>query len=147
MAQDEIASYYSKALNDVYSALPADPVAAFQSLKSSKLIETFRSDYDAVLNYILTRDAVLLYHAMLGIGSDEDMLIRILCNRTKSQLQKIDRLYQNLSTGNSSRRTLIECIKSELSGDFERFMKFMIESRGKFLAHQLKSAMVRTKLC
>ncbi|XP_031564848.1 uncharacterized protein LOC116300181 [Actinia tenebrosa] len=59
-------------------------------------------------------EAKCLYEATKGIGTDEDMLLEILCTRSASQLADIQEAYRK-RYGTS----LEEDIKSDTSGDFE----------------------------
>ena len=68
---------------------------------------------------------------MQGIGKDDETLILIICNRTKAQLQAIDTYYRSMSI-NTSKKTLVEKLKSELGGNYGEFMRFLVESRHSF---------------
>lgn len=96
--------------------------------------------YENALAYVLKRDASLVYKAGKGMGTHDSLLIRVLASRTKKQLETIDRHYRELPE-NSSRRSLQEFIKSECSGDYQQFLRYMVKPRPKFLADQLSKAM------
>jgi len=60
-------------------------------------------------------DARALHKAFKGLGTDEKTVILILANRSKQQLDEINREYKEQS---SSHHTLEQGLKSELSGNF-----------------------------
>ncbi|XP_067031902.1 uncharacterized protein [Acropora muricata] len=59
-------------------------------------------------------DAKLLYNAMKGLGTDEDILIEILCARNNAEMQAIGKAYSDQYGG-----SLEKDIKGDTSGDFE----------------------------
>ncbi|XP_068684036.1 uncharacterized protein [Montipora foliosa] len=59
-------------------------------------------------------DARLLYNAMKGLGTDEDILIEILCARTNDEMDAIRKTYAD-----QFGRSLEKDIKGDTSGDFE----------------------------
>ena len=98
-------------------------------------------ELDNVLDFVAARDASVVYTAMAGFGTDDEMLVKILCNRSKYQLAAIDKHYRALPK-NKSHTSLNAAVVSETSGNYGKFMKYVTESRGAFLAHQLHKAMV-----
>jgi len=62
-------------------------------------------------------DAIWLRKAMKGFGTDEDILIEILCTRTNSELRAINEAYTRLY-----QRNLEKDIQSETSGHFKRML-------------------------
>ncbi len=80
-----------------------------------------------------------------GIGTHDSLLIQILSQRTKDQIEKIDQHYRQL-TENHSHKSLFEFLKSECSGDYGTFLKHVAKSRPNFLAKQLSQAMDGNKL-
>ena len=96
--------------------------------------------YENALAYVLKRDAALVYKAGKGMGTHDSLLIHVLCQRTKSQLERIDINYREFPD-NSSKRSLNEFIKSECSGDYQNFLKYITKTKPKFLADQLSKAM------
>jgi hypothetical protein len=73
--------------------------------------------------------------ATRGIGTDERMVVSILCARTKSQLDAIDLIYRE-----RYHVTLREYIEGELSGDLEEFLVYTQMSEAEFDAHVLRKA-------
>ena len=96
--------------------------------------------YENALAYVLKRDASLIYKAGKGMGTHDSLLIEVMTQRTKSQIEKIDINYRELKE-NSSKRSLNDFLKSECSGDYQKFLKYVAKSRPKFLADQLSKAM------
>ena len=43
--------------------------------------------------YILKRDAEIINIACEGLGTDDDLLIKVVCQRTKDQLQQVKQNY------------------------------------------------------
>lgn len=96
--------------------------------------------YENALDYCLQRDAALIYKAGKGIGTHDSLLIKVMAQRTKSQIEKIDFHYRELKE-NTSKRSLNEFLKAECSGDYLQFLKYVAKTRPKFLADQLSKAM------
>jgi hypothetical protein len=60
-------------------------------------------------------DAAILHKAFRGAGTDEDAVIKILANRSKHQIEKIDHEYRIQSAKGTS---LQQALVNELSGSF-----------------------------
>ena len=104
-------------------------------------INALNRELDNILNFIAARDAAVAFKAMDGFGCDHEMLVKILCNRSKFQIDAIDKHYRALPK-NKSHTSLNAAVVSETSGNYGKFMKYITESRGTFLANQLHKAMV-----
>lgn len=70
-------------------------------------------------------DATTLRKAMKGLGTDEDILIEILCSRNNTQIRKIKEAYARLFDG----RDLEADIESETSGDFKRVLVSLVQGK------------------
>lgn len=89
-----------------------------------------------VSNFDPVQDARILREAMKGFGTNEEAIINIITSRTNDQRQAI------LTHFNSEfDRDLIEDIKSEISGDFERVIVALLKPQYEFLSKELHDAM------
>ncbi|XP_030379324.1 annexin B11 isoform X1 [Scaptodrosophila lebanonensis] len=82
------------------------------------------------------KDAHDLRKAMKGFGTDENALINIICRRTNSQRQEIQRQYKT-----HFGKDLIEDIKSETSGNFEKLLVGLLRPIVDFYCAELNDAM------
>ena len=86
-------------------------------------------------NFNAENDAKALRDAMKGAGTDEEEIIAIVCSRSYNQLTTIDKTYKQMFG-----RILIDDLKSELSGSFEKvILRLFLSDAGKD-AHTLKQA-------
>jgi annexin A13 len=109
----------------------------------------FVSDADNLLEltnlmgYVAERDAFLVFKACDGIGTNDELLIKTLCSRTKKQINGISHYYKHLSGGQGLRST----IASECGGDYGEFMTFLCRDRKNFLNNRLQRALRGTLGC
>ncbi|KAL3275576.1 hypothetical protein HHI36_020332 [Cryptolaemus montrouzieri] len=87
-------------------------------------------------NFNAADDAEILRGAMKGFGTDEDIIIEILTQRSNEQRQAIKEHFKNVLE-----RDLVDDIKSELGGDFEKVMVALLTPTSEFLCQELKNAM------
>ncbi|XP_045464210.1 annexin B10 isoform X2 [Harmonia axyridis] len=87
-------------------------------------------------NFNAADDAEILRGAMDGLGTDEDMIIEILTQRSNQQRQAISEHFKNVLE-----RDLIDDIKGELGGDFEKVMVALLTPHYEYLCKELKNAM------
>ncbi len=74
------------------------------------------------------------------MGTHDSLLIQVVTQRTKQQLEAIDLNYRQLPE-NTSKRSLNEFLKSECSGKYGSFLKYICKSRPNFLSYHLDKAM------
>lgn len=67
--------------------------------------------------------ATILNRAMVGLGTSEDQLIRVICALDFGERRKVKEAYERMFG-----RNLIEHIESETSGDFKKSLKCMLEA-------------------
>ncbi|XP_043067173.1 annexin B11 isoform X2 [Drosophila bipectinata] len=82
------------------------------------------------------KDAHDLRKAMKGFGTDEEVLINIICRRSNEQRQEIQRQYKT-----HFGKDLIEDIKSETSGNFEKLLVGLLRPIVDFYCAELNNAM------
>jgi len=80
-------------------------------------------------------DAEELYEAMKGFGTDDSTLIDIICDRQPYQLEQISEAFEA-----EHDKPLIKKIKSEIRGDYEKFLVALLQSRKDYLLDTLKGA-------
>ncbi|XP_037815093.1 annexin B11 isoform X1 [Lucilia sericata] len=87
-------------------------------------------------NFDPVKDAHDLRKAMKGFGTDEDALINIICRRSNEQRQEIQRQYKT-----HFGKDLIEDIKSETSGNFEKLLVGLLRPIVDYYCCELNDAM------
>lgn len=87
-------------------------------------------------NFDANSDAQVLRKAMKGFGTDEDALINVICRRSNEQRQLISRAYKT-----NFGKDLLEDLKSECSGNFEKLMIALMTPIVDFYAKELHDAM------
>lgn len=78
---------------------------------------------------------------MKGFGTDEDALIKVLCSRAGYQRQEIAEAFEKLYG-----KSLIEKIKSETSGKFEKLLVALLTPTADFYCQVLKEPMSSKKV-
>ncbi|PKU34000.1 annexin a4 [Limosa lapponica baueri] len=88
-----------------------------------------------VSSFSAEQEAHALRKAMKGLGTDEDAIIEILTKLNVSQRQQVLITYKS-----SIGRDLIDDLKSELSGNFERVIIGMMTPTTMYDVHELRRA-------
>ncbi|NWX37970.1 ANXA8 protein, partial [Notiomystis cincta] len=88
------------------------------------------------LNFNAAPDAQILYKAMKGLGTDEQAIIDVVTKRSNMQRQEIAKSFKA-----QFGKDLIESLKSELSGNFERLIVGLMYPPFKYDAKELYDAM------
>ncbi len=78
------------------------------------MVDLFRSPEE--------RDAIYLYKAMKGAGTDEETVIEIICSRTNKELIKIKEEYQKLYKEDLEKR-----VSSETSGNLKKILISLLQ--------------------
>ncbi|XP_059169999.1 annexin A6-like [Physella acuta] len=115
-----------------YRANPqrAEIVAAYKTLFGKDLVEDIKSEtsgnFCEALKGLLLKpaefDALMLRNAMKGLGTDEDVLIEILCTRSNVQIQEIKKVYKE-----KFNKDLEKDIIVDTSGHFKKLLVSLIQ--------------------
>ena len=104
----------------------------YKSLYGKELLDEINSERSGNYRRVLIdlfrtpeeRDAVYLYKAMKGAGTDEETLIEIICSRSNVELQKIIQEYKNLYNEDLEKK-----INSDTSGDLKRILVSLLQCK------------------
>lgn len=80
-------------------------------------------------------EAKALRKAMKGMGTDEKAIIKTLCKHTNAERQEIKQQYQQMYG-----KYLVEDIKSEVGGNFEKCLVAMLEPLAEYEAKPIRDA-------
>jgi len=114
-------SVFAPIINHTTQNVPLSP----QNIPTVKAFSPFDAE----------KDAGALKSAMKGFGCDNDEITKIMGNRTANQRHEIGEAYKNLFG-----RDLIDDLKSELGGNFERLVIALMHPWPQFCARVLKKA-------
>ena len=84
----------------------------------------------------LQHDVSLLKSAMAGLGTNEDQIVRVLCNRSSAQIVTIAQMFEK-DTGTS----LLAALEEELSGDFKDGVLALVKGQARVDAEVLYDAL------
>ena len=87
------------------------------------------------LNFNAEKDAEHLRNAMKGIGTDEKLIIEIIGNRSNSQRLKIKDIFKTLYG-----RDLVDDLKSETSGNFQKLLVALLLGPVEFDCIEIRKA-------
>lgn len=108
--------------NELKDRVVSSPTASVDLTEMHLLLQ---KEYSELLQFIAARDAELVSLACDGMGTDDDLLIEVLCHRTREQLQLADECFRKTSKGN---KTIRERIKSETSGNYGQFLAAIVQA-------------------
>jgi annexin A7/11 len=106
------AAYQTKFGKDLISAV------------NSELSGDFRKAMVGLLKEPRQYDSDVLHESMKGVGSDEFTIVTVLLGRTTEQKQQISTIFQR-----DHARSLESTIRSESSGDTQRFLLALLQPR------------------
>ena len=107
---------------EIKDRILAGPSAATDLSEFHMLLQR---EYTELLNFVAFRDASLVRLACDGFGTDDELLIKVLCSRTRTQLQHADRYFREAHPKNKSIRDIVS---SETSGNYGKFMCSIVQS-------------------
>lgn len=81
-------------------------------------------------------DAHRLYKAMKGLGTNETVLIEILCQRTYAQRKEIISQYKT-----QFGKDMVSDVKKETGGNFHDLLKALLMSPAEFCAHEIRDSL------
>jgi annexin A7/11 len=89
------------------------------------VVHQLDEDNNVMIEFCLDRDADLVKEACAGWGTDENLLIKVLCSLSKRQILQVDKKFRERYG-----QTLKEQMEGELSdffeGDFKYFMEMLL---------------------
>lgn len=97
--------------------------------------EMLGAEVEAIKHFIASRDVEAIVKSTSGFGTDEKKLIEVLCNRTKSQMQRIDAIMHE-----KHHKSLLECVKSDIGGNFGKLVTYALMSHEDLGAHMISKA-------
>ena len=91
----------------------------------AELHALLKQEYAELMDFVARRDGDLVSAACDGLGTDDELLIRVICNRTREQLVRVDHFYRE-SSKNKSRKSLQQRLDSESSGNYGVFLTSIV---------------------
>jgi len=123
-------------MEDIWSELSGDLRCFLSAILNGSRNESKQTDFETA-----SREAGQLFEAgEMRIGTDEDVFIRILAQRSDAQLRKTFKFYRKISG-----KSILESISDEFSGHLKRslmaFCSQILEGQATFHAKRLYEAM------
>ena len=115
---------------------PQQPMGGFQQNKPIQVLPQMGSGVRATPNFNPEKDCEVLRKAMKGLGTDEDTIIKLVCNRTNHERQEIIKYYATAYC-----KDLIKELKSELGGKLEDVVLGLFQTPTQYDATCLYKAM------
>ncbi|KAG5181096.1 Anxa6 protein [Tribonema minus] len=100
------------------------------------ICQVLAGEVETLTTFVAYRDANDIREATSGLGTDETALIGILCNRTKSQMHRIDRAVHALYE-----KSLLQVVDGDIGGHFGDMVSYALQPK-----HVLGSLFL-TKAC
>ena len=82
-------------------------------------------------------DAEILRKSMKGIGTDEQPIIEILCNRSNAQRQELKKKFFEMYN-----RDLVKDLHSETSGNFRETIELLMREPSELDAYYMRKALI-----
>jgi hypothetical protein len=102
------------------------------------LAETITQEKENLLEYIAYRDAKQVQKACKGLGTNDKLLVEVICSRTKDQIRALDLTYRAFDGVNGN--SLAMLIKSECDGNYGDFLKYLTQSKAEYMYSRLCNA-------
>lgn len=115
---------------------PQQPMGGFQQNKPIQVLPQMGSGVRATPNFNPEKDCEVLRKTMKGLGTDEDTIIKLVCNRTNHERQEIIKYYAT-----AYGKDLIKELKSELGGKLEDVVLGLFQTPTEYDATCLYKAM------
>lgn len=96
----------------------------------------FRGTINEAADFDASADAEALYNAMKGFGSDKDAILDLVTARSNPQRQEVITAYKS-----SYGKDLIDDLKYELTGNFERLIVSLMRTPGQHDAKEIHDAL------
>jgi hypothetical protein len=114
---------------------PRAPTEATPQPEIVKILDGLVAVIESMKNWTAALDVDLLKRAAKGAGTDERMVVSILCTRTKDQIERIDLAFRQ-----KHNRTLKDYIQREMGGNLQTFLTYTQMAEEEFDALQLHEA-------
>lgn len=89
--------------------------------EASRVATALEEELAQLKDFLASEDARLMYKAVNGLGTDEGLLIDILCERTKAQLKSISKKSVEMYG-----KTLLQFVKDDISGNFGKMVTYSL---------------------
>ena len=132
----EISGNYLKAMTSYLTS--ADPTLGLEEIieNGGATEDVYRQAYLNVKQSIADMDAYLLNFANSGMSTDQSLIIDVMCNKTKDELEAIDMSFRNMFKN----KTLKSFVNSAMGGDLAEFMAYIQMDENEFDSYILHKA-------
>ncbi|VUZ52614.1 unnamed protein product [Hymenolepis diminuta] len=112
----------------------------FQAMYGQNLLDQLHKELSGYFRLAVTYsffdkahvNARALYRAMKGAGTDEKILIEVLCSSTNEEIRELKAAYDDVLRAehqNLARRSLEQDVINDVSGDFERVLVAILQAK------------------